>query len=191
MKANERLSAQHSIDSHVIKGLINTVKNEKKKRQRGKRLNLLGQEGSGPQLYGPEQIQQARDIQGQKDTYEAQRRQDIIDKRAAAANKKAQQESDRLQRAAQATYRRQLACDAKAQKAVEKQSQAELKKAFPTPKKKQASRKRVYTEVDEVPRLSYSRGKKAKSTVAVANTEVPVFATSTGRRVCRPQRFNL
>ena len=56
LKANERLSAQHSIDSHVIKGLINTVKNEKKKRQRGKRLNLLGQEGSGPQLYGPEQI---------------------------------------------------------------------------------------------------------------------------------------
>ena len=46
-KANERLAAQHAVDEHTKRGLIETVKEEKKKRQRGKKLNLLGGEDHG------------------------------------------------------------------------------------------------------------------------------------------------
>ena len=55
--ANERLTAQHSIDQHTLKGLMDTLKAEKKKRQRGKRLNLLGEEGSRPQFFSPARIE--------------------------------------------------------------------------------------------------------------------------------------
>jgi hypothetical protein len=46
-RSQERLAAQHEVDKHVQSGLQATLKNEKKRRQRGKRLNLLGEEDSG------------------------------------------------------------------------------------------------------------------------------------------------
>jgi hypothetical protein len=46
--ANERLAAQHFIDKHTITGLVTSLKQEKKKRSRRKRLNLMGEEDTGP-----------------------------------------------------------------------------------------------------------------------------------------------
>ena len=48
LRVNERLAAEHSIDQYLIRGLTEALKHEKKRRRRGKRLNLLGQEESGP-----------------------------------------------------------------------------------------------------------------------------------------------
>ena len=47
-RALERMAAQHEIDEHEKRGLEKALKMEKKKRQRGKRLNLLGEEDNGP-----------------------------------------------------------------------------------------------------------------------------------------------
>ena len=58
-KANERLAAQHAIDEHTKRGLIETVKEEKKKRQRGKKLNVLGNEDHGLQFFSPTTIKHA------------------------------------------------------------------------------------------------------------------------------------
>ena len=58
-KANERLAAQHALDEHTKKGLIKTVKEEKKRRQRGKKLNVLREEDHGPQFYSPTTIKRA------------------------------------------------------------------------------------------------------------------------------------
>jgi hypothetical protein len=38
------LTIQHVVDEHVKKGLIETVTIEKKRRKRGKKLNILGKE---------------------------------------------------------------------------------------------------------------------------------------------------
>ena len=46
-KANKRLAAQHAVDEHTKRGLIETVKEEKKKRQCRKKLNLFGEEDYG------------------------------------------------------------------------------------------------------------------------------------------------
>jgi hypothetical protein len=48
MHANTRLAAQNSIAQHTITGLIRAFKTEKKKRNRGKQLNLVSEEDNGP-----------------------------------------------------------------------------------------------------------------------------------------------
>jgi hypothetical protein len=47
------LSTQHAVDKHIKKGLIETVISEKKRRQRGKKLNILGKEDHGLQFFSP------------------------------------------------------------------------------------------------------------------------------------------
>jgi hypothetical protein len=46
-RGNKRLAAQYSIDQYVVKELVTAFKDEKKRRKRGKHLNLLGEEDSG------------------------------------------------------------------------------------------------------------------------------------------------
>ena len=69
-KANERLAAQHAIDQYTKKGLLEALEIEKKKRTRGKRLNLIGKECSGPQFFSPTRIQAARAYQQEKEATE-------------------------------------------------------------------------------------------------------------------------
>ena len=71
-RANERLAAQHSIDEHEKRGLTEALRAEKKKRQRGKRLNLLGEEDVGPQFFSPSRILAARAFQAAKRAKEEQ-----------------------------------------------------------------------------------------------------------------------
>src|SRR5450432_2439480 len=68
LRGHEKLAAQHSIDTHIINGLQEAFKLEKKKRTRGKRLNLIGiEDDSGPQFFSPSQIQVARRLQAEKE----------------------------------------------------------------------------------------------------------------------------
>ena len=92
-RANLTLATQHEIDRHIEQGLIKALKDEKKRRRRGKRLNLLGEEDSGPQFFSPVRIQAARDYQESKETNEALRKQEINDKKSAAACQKIMRES--------------------------------------------------------------------------------------------------
>ena len=48
--SQQRLAAQHEIDKHIKLGLLETLKIKKKRRARGKRLNLVGKEASGAEL---------------------------------------------------------------------------------------------------------------------------------------------
>ena len=47
-RANKRLVSQYLINEHRIRGLEKALKIKKKRRKRGKRLNLIGQEEGGP-----------------------------------------------------------------------------------------------------------------------------------------------
>ena len=57
--SHEQLAAQVSIDNHIIKGLQQTIQIEKSKRKKGKRLNLVGKEDSGPQFFTPARVKAA------------------------------------------------------------------------------------------------------------------------------------
>jgi hypothetical protein len=58
-KANEILATQHSINKHTKRGLVKTIKDEKKKKRRGKKLNVLREEDYGPQFFSPTTIKRA------------------------------------------------------------------------------------------------------------------------------------
>jgi hypothetical protein len=47
-RGHEQLAAQDSINKHIINGLQQSLQIEKRKRKKGKRLNLLGEEDNGP-----------------------------------------------------------------------------------------------------------------------------------------------
>ena len=61
-RSQQRLAAQHEIDQHIQRGLFETVKTEKQRRQRGKRLNLVGKEDTGAQIFKPEQVLAAKGV---------------------------------------------------------------------------------------------------------------------------------
>ena len=56
---NTRFAAQNFIAKHTITKLIWALKTEKKKQNRGKRLNLVGEEDNRPQLFTLNQVRQA------------------------------------------------------------------------------------------------------------------------------------
>ena len=90
----------------MLRGLKQSLKNKKKKKQSSKRFNLVGEEDGGAQFFGLEQIMAAREFQASKEVEEAQRQQDIINKKAIAAANKQKKEAEKLERAKIATERR-------------------------------------------------------------------------------------
>ena len=101
-RANERLISQYSINKYRIRGLEKALKIEKKKRKRGKRLNLIGQEEGGPQFFSPSRVEAARAYQALKDAKEAQKQQRVQDRKAKAATNK----QEKMQRQKIATEKR-------------------------------------------------------------------------------------
>ena len=66
-----RLATQYEIQNHKNNSLRRAIVEEKKRRQRGKRLNLVGEEcGPEPQFFSPIKVLQAKAFQ---DTKEAQK----------------------------------------------------------------------------------------------------------------------
>jgi DDE superfamily endonuclease len=185
----DTLAAQASIALHRVKGLEETLRREKKKKQRGKRLNLLGEEDFGAQLYSPGQVQNARDFQAQKEEAEQLRQQEISDKRDIAAAKKIEKEEEKKQRAVALAEKRQLAAESRAQKAVEKQARLELKEEvkrqeaallqghIQTPRAIKPRKRAIGQVTDPTPMPSPTKAKEA------------VSSSTRTRRVQRPQRF--
>ena len=184
--AAEKLASQRSIDQYIITGLTEALRNEKKRRQRGKRLNLLGENDSGPQFFSPGRIQAAREYQIQKSANETLRQQEIANIKALAATKRAQKEADRIQRSIATARRREIAAEAKIQKAINKQAQQELKKAAAS----QSDTRRQFKSLKKAPKpIGRPRDILSTGLATIQKKEV-VLATSRGRQVHRPQRFD-
>jgi hypothetical protein len=190
-KATERLAAEHSIATHVIRGLEEAIKIEKRKRRKGKRLNLLGEGGSGPQFFSPGRVQAARDHQATKEA-EKQLELDIkAEKKAKAEAARLQKQKEKTQRAIERAEKQRLAAEEKTRKTIEKQALQELKTVAKTAKT--ASR-----ELQEPSILAKASRKHKISTISppidpspATKQKVVVSKTTRGRAVLRPQRFDL
>jgi hypothetical protein len=121
--ALERLSAQHLIDEHKKRGLAKALKLEKKKRQRGKRLNLLGEDDVGLQFFSPARVRAAREFQSAKDAVERQQKIDKATKKAEAAVLRAQRDAERQEKALQRSMQRQAVLAEKERKRAEREAQ--------------------------------------------------------------------
>ncbi len=105
-RANEKLASQCSILLHERNGLIGALQLEKAKRKRGKKLNLLGEEDSGPQFWSPSKVQAAKGVNQAKEAEELQKKADIADRKAKAAATKRQKELDKAARAHELAVKR-------------------------------------------------------------------------------------
>jgi hypothetical protein len=98
VRSVERLATQHEIDNHV-KGLRRALVMEKQKRKKAKRLNLLGEEDSGLQLFSPSRVQAAKAFQAQKETIEKEKKAAVAEKKVQVVANKLQKEKDKQEKA--------------------------------------------------------------------------------------------
>jgi hypothetical protein len=98
-RSQERLAAQHEVDQHIQKGLFETIKTEKQRRQRGKRLNLVGEESSGAQIFPPSQVRVALDYAAAKKAEAEAGKAAKTAKKAQAAENKQKKESEAQEKA--------------------------------------------------------------------------------------------
>jgi hypothetical protein len=114
LKANETLHARAKIAEHRCEGFREALKDEKKKRKRGKRLDLKGDESNGAAIWGSKEITKARQRQNEKDALEEQER---IDKELIKTTKQAakvQQELEKQEKRAAKEVTRQITKESKA-----------------------------------------------------------------------------
>ena len=136
-KANMQLAAEREIATHRAECFKRALILEKKKRNKPKRLNLLGEDASGvPQFFGPEEVKKAREFQAGKAAREEQEKVDKAVKKAKDAEdreeKKAREAAEKAAKAEKRELDRQVAREAKAQAKIEA---AEARKANAAVKK--------------------------------------------------------
>ena len=189
LRANERLASEHDIDQHVIRGLNIAIKNEKKRRQRGKRLNLLGQETSGPQFFSPTKIQAARDTLDAKETEKQQKQLDLGEKRALAAVVKVQKEMEKAERMEKAKEKRKLAAEAKKIKEAEKRAEKEAKMRASRPGGEGSTSRNQDSEASSPKKKGKIKASVIRPPMVVEEVEEVNLATARGRQVRRPKKF--
>src|SRR5450432_45372 len=190
LKANIHLAAQQDINNHIIHGLRNTIQIEKSKRQRGKRLNLLGEEDNGPQFFSPARIQAAREFQAQKEAMEEENKARIASKKALALVAKEKAEATKKERALQRAISRENAAVEKARKIIERQAILEARKAR--------------TIADKASKLASKASKGSRKAIlgkrklVDSNIDLvdspaqkrPLARSTSGRAIVTPARFN-
>ena len=95
LRSQERLATQHKIDQHLQKGLLKTLKTEKKRRQHRKKLNLVGEKDSSAQLFGSSEVCVIL-------AYKAEKEALVTVKKAGKAAKKAQAAKNKQRKKAKA-----------------------------------------------------------------------------------------
>jgi hypothetical protein len=129
-KANEELAAQAALDKHTKDGLVKSLKHEKKCRNWGKRLNVLGQEANGPILFAATEVRVAQAISAEKEERGKQERARIDANKEAAAIKKAKREAEKaLQAPIRVGNKAEVEAEEKAEKRAQKKKEAHANKA--------------------------------------------------------------
>ena len=193
-KAVEVKSCEADILRHENMGLRETIILEKKKRKKGVRLNLCGEESNGGEIYSPEKVANAKTYQSEKAKLEQQEEE--------------AKEARKIQRAANALKNKQE----KEKKAVEreaKQAAAQLAKemraANPATPKTPAKQPKPRAVKPKKAAISMPKSKKALSPSKKAIEKNPVVlevapgggeggvgemrVSRTGRAIHLPQRF--
>lgn len=132
-KANEELATQAALDRHAKDGLIEALKDEKKSRARGKRLNVLGEDHTKPILFSADAVRRAQELLAKKEAFAKAERERIDTKKAAQALKKQKEEAEKAAKALQAAVREENIDEVRIEEKAQLQAQ----------KKKEAGQKKV------------------------------------------------
>ncbi len=178
LHANVKLAAQHSVDQHMHKGLTDALKGEKQRRTRGKRLDLLGEEDVGPQLFSPGRIQAAKDYQEGKEVAAEQEKVEKAERKAEATIARQQKEQEKQERALQRQAVKQLK--------VEERERVRTEKAMSKGQKGKAIPK---TKGQSITLATQNSVATSESSVIAQENEEVRKVTTRGRAVKPPQRF--
>jgi hypothetical protein len=127
LRINDFLLAKSIEDATEKKQLFAAIAIEKKKRSRSKRLNLAGEEDSGPQFFSPGRIQAAREFQALKEDERDAGKAEKALKKVEAEVLRQQKELEKVDRAKKRKERKEANLAAKAQDRAQKQAQRQLK----------------------------------------------------------------
>lgn len=127
-----RLATKFDIQSFENRGLRMAITQEKKRRQRGKRLNLLGEEATAaPQFFSPQRVLLAKAYQeGKEQAEEEGKRQRAIQKEEAAYKRRelqAEKQELAIQRQLRKEANQEAKAAEKAQKALEREEKRRQK----------------------------------------------------------------
>ena len=124
---NERFAVNESINQHVIRDLLYTLKDEKKRRKRDKKLNLLNEHHFEFQFFNSRRVQAIKIYQAAKDEKKSRKQENITEKRAQIIANKILKNKKKQERALIAAKKRQFNEKRQKTKEIEKQTQNELK----------------------------------------------------------------
>lgn len=137
-----RQAARIDIQNHELRNLRSAIIQEKKRRQRSKRLGLTGEEAdSGPQFYSPQKVLTARAFQEtkeaaveeekrqkalRKEEATRQRNQKLVEKQEAAMQRQLRLQYNRATKAAEKEQRAAEKAEKQRQKELDKQAKATI-----------------------------------------------------------------
>lgn len=185
-RLQQALVAQHEIDEHKMQGLYETLKEEKKRRCKGKRLNLLNEEGGKAQLYDADKVRRAKEIAREKANKEAQQDADKQLKKEENIARKLQDAKDKKDRAIQ-RHEDKVAKARKAQlELVEKEAR---KERFRTLVQGELPIFIVILKVKFTPKPSNNTISCSGSSNKVGNNKGVISRNSRTRAINLPMRF--
>ena len=189
VRSVERLATQHEIDNHVNKGLRRALVIEKQKRKKTKRLNLLGEEDSGPQLFSPSRVQAAKAFQAQKEAVEEEKKTAVAEKKAQTVANKLQKKKDKQEKALRRAIQRQQTQAVKEQKKAKIQARKATREAA----KKLEEQTRLERINSKKPKKACNFQSAQKSSPEHSDSpdsvEAPERSTRSGRVVKPPRKL--
>jgi hypothetical protein len=174
-----KLAAMLEVQRHVTRGLHKALDIEKKRRQRGKRLNLLGEEAVGPVFFSPSKVQRAKALQQAKDEEARQKKGLQAEKKAQQAAKKQQKEQEKAERAVLRENHRREVQEKKARQAAEVQARKEQREA-------QRATKQLDIESREATKQLVIRKKISIPVSPIKRARVVVGTSRRGRAILQP-----
>lgn len=191
LHANEQLAAEHLIDQHIIQRLTEALKQEKKRRKRGARLNLMREHEAGSQFFSPIKVQTARNFQVSKEQKKLKKQKNLVEKRAQSVVNKALKEKAKFERSSAAVEKRRLKDEVLQTKAAEKQTQKKFNFAarrsqqlIVKPKMSNRSSKEVINDYGHV-------ANDDEGTASGKGKNENVLTTLRGRRVRPPKIYDV
>ena len=185
-QASEKLAVLNSIMSHELNVLTEAIRMEKKKRNKGKRLNLLGEEAGGPQLFSPNQVMKAKAILLEKEEEERQKRLQIEIRKEAQAIARVEKVEEKKKKTIAMALKRQIQIEERAQKAREQEEQKEAKK------KAKEALAMVHDQKKSLEKPSNKRKRAVSIAIDVDDEkeENQPKRNTRGRNIKLPKRFN-
>jgi hypothetical protein len=108
---------------HIQKGLFDTIRKEKKRRKRGKPLNLVGEEDPGAQLFHSSRVQAAKAFAAAKEAAEQAEKAEKESRKTKAAENKQKRKAEAEEKALQRQVEREVKAQEKADKLAAKNTQ--------------------------------------------------------------------